>query len=74
MSTCPTPLLEEEGHALAPALAADVDDPISEHWPGVRAAFPSDDDPVDSMEVQTPQIRQQRFYRKKPYARGRGLK
>jgi len=40
---CATPLLEEEGHPLRPALTTDVDDPISKHGPRVGAALATND-------------------------------
>ena len=62
----PPPLLEEEGHPLCAALTTDLDDPFPEHWPSVRAALTADDDPVDSAQVERPEIGQQRLDGEEP--------
>ena len=58
---CAAPLLEEERHPLHAALATNLDDPISKHRPGVRAALAADDHPIDSVKIQRPEFGQQRF-------------
>jgi hypothetical protein len=65
---CTAPLFEEEGHPLRAALATDVDDPVSKHWTGVRAALSADDNPVDLAQVERPEVGEQRFYRQEPKA------
>jgi hypothetical protein len=37
-------------------LATDVDDPLSKHWTGMRAALSADDDPVDLAEVERSEV------------------
>jgi hypothetical protein len=58
---CAAPLLEEKCHPLFAALTTDVDDPVSKHGPGVRAALAADDHPVDSAQIKRAEIGQEGF-------------
>src|SRR5438067_11800395 len=55
------PLLEEERDIRGFALIADAQDPLRFHGPCSRAAFATDDDPIDSFKIQRAEIFQQRL-------------
>ena len=63
----PSPLLEEERHASADALIANFSDPFPSQRSCTVAAFPSHNDPVDTLQIDRTQIFQQRLYRKESY-------
>ena len=60
-----TPLLKKEGDPLLLAAVPHIDDPLGLHGPGLWAAFPTDNDPGDALEVQIPYGTEQRFDGKK---------
>ena len=55
-----SPLLEEEGYLRLNALIADADDPVRVHRPCARTAFTTNDDPVDTFQIQFADGRNQR--------------
>ena len=60
------PLLEKEGDVTCKTLVADFTNPLDLDRPRTRTAFASDDDPVDSFQVQTSNWTNQRFNGKEP--------
>jgi hypothetical protein len=50
------PLFEEEKGAVLVALFLDTLHPCLEHRPGARAAFAADDDPIDTLEVDSAEV------------------
>jgi hypothetical protein len=63
------PLLEEERHALLAALPVDREHPFALHGPGAGAALIADDDPADPLEIERPEILQERLGRQARDAR-----
>jgi len=53
------PLLEEERHALLDALISDAANPSRVHLASTRAAFATDDHPVDRLEIEVADILQE---------------
>ena len=59
--THPTPLLEKERHARHRALVTDAANPFGFHRARTRTAFPTNDHPTDTVEIDRSEIFQQRF-------------
>lgn len=55
----PTPLLKEEWNIGSQTLVSDVNHPVFRHWSGARPRFPTDDDPVYTLQVEVWQWCQQ---------------
>ena len=64
------PLLEEERDAGILTLVADTANPFSLHRPGPVAAFPADNHPGDSVEVDRAEVFEERLDGKEPDRRG----
>jgi hypothetical protein len=64
ISTPGAPLFEEKRHFLLNSLPPDAIDPLWEHWARFRSTFPADDDPVNSPQIDLPDILKKRLDRK----------
>src|ERR1700722_20851233 len=67
------PLLEKERDTCGDTLVAHVDCPRRVHWSRMGAALAADDDPIDAMEVEASDCRNQRFYGQEAHGRVRFL-
>jgi hypothetical protein len=59
----PTPLFEIERNVSADALIAKSDDPLTAHGTSSAAALASNDNPVDTVEADCPNIFEERLTR-----------
>jgi hypothetical protein len=55
------PLFEKKGDSCVMALIPNLSDPRWIDWPGTRTRFPTNDDPIDVLQVQAGERAQQRF-------------
>src|ERR1035441_8485219 len=69
----PTPLLEEERHTSASTPVADRNHPFAVHGPRASSALSANNDPVNTVQNQSPQVLQQRLDREETHGCGRRL-